>query len=943
MTVLTPHTYILTDCYFDSWRADFVRGSHAIKVDPTHGLILGVLKWPEESEISPNDANVTDLRGLTVLPGFVDTHVHFFLHPYSEASWDDQVTRESVTERTVRAVNHARATLLAGFTTVRDLGTEGAGDADIALRKCISSPVSLIPGPRYFCASRAIVSTGSYGPKNDINPSRQGVDGITAAQAADGPDDCMRVVRQQVGAGVDWIKVYAANTFSADYSHRSLASQTSPRAGSKYIPLWTQPEWESLVNTAHSLGVKVAVHANTAEGALAALAAGVNTIEHGNTFNEDVLAQIRTQRTIWTPTLAAYHTLYPGGPKWERLKGVFQTALRENEKAEAGDYLSEGIMIATGGDTGTFAHGKNALELQLMHSLGMSTRRVLQAATFVGWRCVRGIEWEGPGGAKRVTDQKKNMEPMGDNEIGFGCLERGFAADIIATSGDLVGNGEKGFADAVNCYFESWGAKFVRGGHAIKIDPTHGLILGVTKWPEKSEISPNDTNVTDLRGLTVLPGFVDTHVHFFLHPYSEASWTDQVTRESITERTVRAVNHARATLLAGFTTVRDLGTEGAGDADIALRKCISSPVSLIPGPRYFCASRAIVSTGSYGPKSDINPNEQGVNGITGAQVADGPDDCMRVVRQQVGAGVDWIKVYADYSHRSRASQTSPRAGPKYVPLWTQPEWQSLVSTAHSLGVKVAVHATTAQGALAALAAGANSIEHGHEINEDVLAQLRERRAVWTPTLSVYHTLDPGGPKWEKLKLVFQSVLKENEKAVDYLKEGVMIACGGDTGTFAHGKNALELQLMHSLGMPAHRVLQAATFIGWRCVRGMEWDGPEGLELVKAQRDNAEPMGDNEMRFGYIERGSAADIIATSGDLVGNGEKGFADAVGADKIVFVMKLAMVGYGVGVDFDIQQAFEKERRTNFRAKHIAPGAFHTPDTCKRPQAPVFARAAF
>ena len=179
MTVLMLHTYLLTDCYFDSWRAEFVRGTHAIKIDPAHGLILGVHKWPEESEILPNDANVTDLRGLTVLPGFVDTHVHcesyigfddithklsaVFLHPYSEASWDDQVTGESVTERTIRAVNHARATLLAGFTTVRDLGTEGAGDADIALRKCISSPVSLIPGPRYFCASRAIVSTGSYG------------------------------------------------------------------------------------------------------------------------------------------------------------------------------------------------------------------------------------------------------------------------------------------------------------------------------------------------------------------------------------------------------------------------------------------------------------------------------------------------------------------------------------------------------------------------------------------------------------------------------------------------------------------------------------------------------------------------------------------------------------------------------------------------------------
>lgn len=157
---------------------------------------------------------------------------------------------------------------------------------------------------------------------------------------------------------------------------------------------------------------------------------------------------------------------------------------------------------------------------------------------------------------------------------------------------------------------------------------------------------------------------------------------------------------------------------------------------------------------------------------------------------------------------------------------------------------------------------------------------------------MYHTLDPGGPEWEKLKQVFQTALRENSQSHNDLSDAILMACGGDTGVFAHGKNALELQLMHSLGMSARRVLQAATFVGWRCVRGVEWEGSEGVKRLTDQRNDPVPMGDNEIGIGYLGRGFAADIIATSGDLVGNGEKGFADAVSADKIVFVMKAGKV---------------------------------------------------
>ncbi|KAG8684285.1 hypothetical protein FRC09_015489 [Ceratobasidium sp. 395] len=436
-------------------------------------------------------------------------------------------------------------------------------------------------------------------------------------------------------------------------------------------------------------------------------------------------------------------------------------------------------------------------------------------------------------------------------------------------------------------YFDSYRAEFVQGDHDIVVDTTTGLILDIQK-SSKVQLPDGATEI-DLRGLTVLPGFVDTHVHFFLHSYRETSWEDQTTRESLAERTVRAVTHARSTLLAGFTAVRDLGTEGAEDADIHLRSCISAPRSLIPGPRYFCASRAIVSTGSYGPKNRLHSSEQGVQGVTGAQIADGPDGCMRVVRQQIGAGVDWIKVYGDYRHRVNTSQTSPRTGAKSTPLWTTAEWSSLVNTAHSIGVKVAVHADTPAAALAALSAGVDTLEHGWEYDDQVLSATRDRRAIWSPTLSVFEEYAKG-PRWESLQRAYKNAMDQNAKVSHDPEEGIRFACGSDIGAFPHGENARELRLMHNLGMPANRVLQAATLGGWKCVRSMEWEGKQGEERLAAQMKEPEPMGDNEVPFGQLARGFAADIIASSGRF-GEGDE-FDKSVGAENIMFVMKAGKV---------------------------------------------------
>ncbi|KAK0469359.1 uncharacterized protein EV420DRAFT_1659320 [Desarmillaria tabescens] len=372
----------------------------------------------------------------------------------------------------------------------------------------------------------------------------------------------------------------------------------------------------------------------------------------------------------------------------------------------------------------------------------------------------------------------------------------------------------------------------------------------------------------DLRHLTVLPGFVDAHVHMFLHSYAETSWMDQLTKESLAERTIRATVHARKTLLAGFTTVRDLGTEGAGDADLALRQCLAGPNPIIPGPRYFCANRALVATGSYGPKSSIHPHSEGIEGVTGAEVADGIDECVKAVRRQVGAGVDWIKIYAvsDSSVRSRVAPVSPVIGARAIPTFTYSEIKAMVDTARALGVKVAGHAKTAEAVSNLLNAGADSIEHGSQMYKDVSlmgAFCNSQSTMWNPTLAVYHSMRHDSPQgWEDVQTSFRQALA---MGMDN------IACGGDTGPFPHGDNALEMKLMVRLGAPWKTVLRWGTLGGWKCIRP-----------INREEDQNGGAGDNDIRFGSVEAGWAADLVALEGSL----EDDFEGTL--DKVSFVMR-------------------------------------------------------
>ena len=337
----------------------------------------------------PADAEVVALPGMTLLPGLIEAHAHLFLHPYDETPWNDQVLRESVAYRTARATAAARATLEAGFTTERDLGTEGAGYADVGLRQALREGV--VPGPRLLVAGPAIVATGSYGPRG----FREDMDVPQGADEATGPDDLVRVARAQMGHGTDWVKVYA------DY-------RTGPRG--EALPTFTEAELRALVEAATDAGRDVATHAGTAEGMRRAVLAGVRTVEHGDAGTPDVFALMAERGTWLCPTLAASDAVerYRGwngqAPEPERIR---------QKRASFRAALAAGVNICMGSDVGVFAHGTQAREAELMAAYGMPPLDVLKAATSGNARMLR------------LDDQ-------------IGAVRPGLLADLVAVEGDPV-------------------------------------------------------------------------------------------------------------------------------------------------------------------------------------------------------------------------------------------------------------------------------------------------------------------------------------------------------------------------------------------------------------------------------------------------------------------------------------------------------------------------
>lgn len=305
---------------------------------------------------------------------------------------------------------------------------------------------------------------------------------------------------------------------------------------------------------------------------------------------------------------------------------------------------------------------------------------------------------------------------------------------------------------------------------------------------------PAGTRIIELPGTTLMPGLIEGHGHLFLHPYDEAKWDDQVLHESLALRTARAVVAARATLMAGFTTERDLGTEGAGYADVGLRQAIEQGV--VPGPRLLVATRAIVARGAYGPKGF----EPGVAIPQGAEEASGVDEVVRAVRSQIAAGADVVKLYGDYRWRT---------GEESRPTFTLAELTAAVEAAHDAGRTVAVHTSTPEGMRRAIAAGADTIEHGYGGTAEIFRAMKAKGVGYCPTLAAADAVARYAG-WTGTDPAPAGV-EASRRAVRLARDaGVTLCLGGDVGVFPHGDNAREARLMAAAGIPPRKVLLAAT-------------------------------------------------------------------------------------------------------------------------------------
>jgi imidazolonepropionase-like amidohydrolase len=376
------------------------------------------------------------------------------------------------------------------------------------------------------------------------------------------------------------------------------------------------------------------------------------------------------------------------------------------------------------------------------------------------------------------------------------------------------------------------------------------LVMGerITAVGERGEVEkavPKDTTVVDLSNATVLAGLIDCHTHVLLQgDITTADYDEQLLKESIPFRTIRATVAAKTALQNGFTTIRDLETEGAMYADVDVKRAIER--GIIPGPRMFVSTRAFSATGMYpllGYSWELKVPE-------GVQVVDGPDEIRKAVREQVKYGADWIKFYCDRKYYLEGGKLRSKVN------FTEDEMLAIVGEAHRLDRRVAAHAIGKDGIMAALKAGVDTIEHGHGLDLESIDLLVAKGVYWCPTIYVTaYVADgrsaAGNPIWKQMLDLERTVFGLA------VRKGAKIAYGTDAGGYAWTENqAKELAYMVRYGMTPMQAIRSATVVA--------------AELLGAEKD-----------LGTIEAGKFADIVAVDGDPL-------KDITELERVKFVMK-------------------------------------------------------
>jgi imidazolonepropionase-like amidohydrolase len=357
---------------------------------------------------------------------------------------------------------------------------------------------------------------------------------------------------------------------------------------------------------------------------------------------------------------------------------------------------------------------------------------------------------------------------------------------------------------------------------------------------------PAGAEVIDLGDRTLLPGLIDAHVHLFLHPGAEDL---QTVEESVPQRTIMAVLAARDDLMAGFTAERDMGTEGAGSADTAVRDAINE--GLVPGPRLRISGNAINILGGHEDAIGFNPAQ---HVLSNADYANNAAELVAVMRQQFKEGADFIKIYETGPDKVRDGKFST------IYQYTEAELKAAVEEAARVGKRVAVHATGEPGTLFAARAGVASIDHANQLGDETMRLMREKQIFAVPTFTIFeyfadHAATPAqaAREHQMLDLKVQDFRKQVAAAVP-------MAVGSDVGPFPHGTQARELVLMVKHGMSPQAVLQADLLNGAKL---LGWDG----------------------QIGALETGYLADVVAVSGDPL-------QDISAVENVSFVMKGGVV---------------------------------------------------